>query len=119
MSSNNWTREHDRILAEKCENRRTTIIYPDGVVIVNDDGTFSPMDAYNTDPAAEKRAAEAWRLQKPGRSYEIRSAVNDWFGCRPASTACFSRPAQIAGTGEHLHEAIYEAVKDEELEKRK
>lgn len=118
-----WTREHDRILAERIEGlkvRRWDELpiaqqhydyCPEELFI--GDSIHDKMAHYNLDPAACLRAAEAWRLQKPGRSYEFRSAVDDSFGYRPASAACFSGPAQIAGTGEHLHEALYEAVKDE------
>ena len=68
---------------------------------------------YSTDIAACIRAAEAWRNQKPGRSYETRSRIDDEFGTHPAIAVCFSQTNQIAGGGQGesaLAKALYRAT---------
>ncbi len=122
-----WNRECDRILAEKCE--RLTVeayIVPAGFteygVRLHDRplrhsrelDRFESIPHYNTDIAACIRAAEGWRLQKPGRSYNTSSAKTYTIGKQtvnnPAHSACLEDSLYIAGCGEHLHEALYEAV---------
>ena len=61
-----WTREHDRILAARCENLR--IMDPTHVEHRERGGEAGwhdrvPLDHYDTDIAACIRAAEAWRKQ--------------------------------------------------------
>lgn len=59
-----WTREHDRIIAEKCEG--DTVRNFDGYRREEIDGenqriSWLPIDDYSTDLDAVIRAAEAWR----------------------------------------------------------
>lgn len=122
-----WTREHDRTLAEKCE--RLKVRRWDELPIAQRDYDYCPdelfigasthdrLPHYNTDPAAEKRAAEAWRLQETGRHYKTASPKIYTLGKRtitnPASAACLQNEFYVKGTGKHLYEALYEAVRDE------
>ncbi len=122
-----WTRECDRILAERCEGRTVyqgNANWPEGGFAGMDS---NPCDLYwvrsepdgigqcpvavphyNTDIAAEKRAAEAWRVQKPRRSYVIYSQT----GGHPP-VVFLIEAGETIGRAEHLHEALYEAVRDE------
>ncbi len=92
-----WTRKHDAWLVRECEGLDVWVNARDGAICEYQDASIS---CYNTDPAARIRAAEAWRNQKPGRSYETRSRIDDEFGTQPASAVCFSRTNQIAGGGQ-------------------
>lgn len=72
-----WTREHDRIIAEKCEGY--TVRNFDGYRREEIDGAnqriaWLPIDDYSTDLPAVVRAAEAWRKQdENARSWSINS----------------------------------------------
>ena len=96
-----WTQEHDAVIAEKCEGfKRSRAYIP---------------SRYDIDPAAQIRAAEAWRKRKPGRHYLMRSAVSDEFGERPETAALFRSSTQLAASTSGpaaLAWALYEAVKD-------
>ena len=113
-----WTREHDRILAEKCEGfkvRRWDELpiaqqhydyCPDNLFI--GESIHSRLANYNTDIAACIRAAEGWRLQKPDREYRTRSKHND----EPALAQLFEQGIYVTSQrGDHaLAECLYEAV---------
>lgn len=100
----NWTRAHDAWIAEHCEGIEAWI---DEWGACSATGRISH---YLTDTAAAIRAAEAWRKKKEGRYYETRSAISDSFGDKPACACCFNRYPLIAGTGETLAEALYNAT---------
>ncbi len=107
----NWTRAHDAHIARECEGLEVEKFehlggQPDYGVktgrmpMRHPSQAYTPIDHYNTDPAACIRAAEAWRNQKPGRSYETRSQIDEEVGTQPANAVCFSRTTQIAGGGQ-------------------
>ena len=110
----NWTRSHDAHIARECEGWKQIISGPQRGFWQRPDGVHEVDEpSYLTDPAACIRAAEAWRNQKPGRSYETRSRIDDEFGTHPASAVCFSQTNQIAGGGQGesaLAQAIYRAT---------
>ena len=110
MESNNWSRDHDRILAERCEGMRFIERGFAG-------GPLLPEPPrYDTDIAACFRAAEAWRKRNPSeRKWAIDSpwGVLDNFeaGAREGWnekrwTAAGATPADAIAW------ALYEAVKD-------
>lgn len=113
--------EANRLIAEKCEGLDVKWDEDQGVYVRfshwltpfrgSPDPCFIPLDDYFTDIAACVRAAEAWRQQAEGRSYEFRSGLSDYFGIRAPHAVCFSGASQIAGTGESLAAALVEAVK--------
>jgi len=61
-----WTREHDRILAEKCEG--WTHVEGGSQTAMRDGAcVFRFLPSYHQDLVAVVRAAEAWRKQRDGR----------------------------------------------------
>lgn len=107
-----WTREHDKVLAERCCGLE---VDGDQVVIRSLDtgeGWHTtcryPLPRYNFDAGACGVAAEAWRKQKLGRSYVIYSQT----GVHPP-VVFMIQTVETVGRAETLHEALYEAVKDE------
>lgn len=124
MKSNNWTRKHDRIIAERCEGLTTVEPFHGGDYrIVRrfqqtafgetwDSASWTPLPHYNTDIAACFRAAEAWRRQQPGRKYAIYSAVDGPRQTYPPIITLLDSPEPRKYVSETLHEALYEAVKD-------
>ncbi len=111
-----WTRQHDVWIARECEGLEVQKErgLPEYLWrYKRSDGCLIALPSYSTDPAACIRAAEAWRNQKPGRSYETRSRIDDEFGTSPASAVCFSRTNQIAGGGQGesaFAQALYRAT---------
>lgn len=114
MENNNWSREHDRLIAERCEE--ITEFVDDkyqGLSFYDhesDEGFgpgIVPVPEYNTDIAACIRAAEAWRVQKQGRHYIIYSAA----GGQSQYIVLLER-GDVVGRAKTMHEALYEAVKD-------
>ena len=106
----NWTRAHDAHIARECEGLEVTDRYGTEWHEMRAGRPWKPVDTYFTDPAAAIRAAEAWRKKAEGRYYETRSAMSDSFGDRPTSACCFHRHSLIAGAGETLAEALYNAT---------
>lgn len=112
-----WTREHDKVLAERCCGLE---VDGDQVVIRSLDtgeGWHTtcryPLPRYNFDAGACGVAAEAWRLQKPGRRYEVVSAYVDGWLVDGGCASLFDGNLGCVSIMPTLHEALYEAVKDE------
>ncbi len=69
-----WTREHDRVIAEKCEG---LVFDEKGSTPIPSGGRFPEyifggdpgLAFYNRDLVADVRAAEAWRKQEEGRMW--------------------------------------------------
>lgn len=104
---NNWTRAHDAWIARECEGLEVWVNASDGAIC---DFQDESIPHYITDPAAEIRAAEAWRKKEAGRSYHTDSAVDDAFGSKPESACCRRNYHSILGTGEGpgaLAQALY------------
>ena len=69
---NQWTREHDAVIAEKCDGQKA----PLGKSPLSRSSWEKYLPNYNTDIAACIRAAEAWRKQdEMRRSYGVISPV--------------------------------------------
>ena len=119
-----WTREHDRILAEKCEGfkvRRWDELpiaqqhydyCPDELFI--GESIHDRLPHYLTDIAACIRAAEGWVMQNDGRYYLLMSDCYSnkkiW---RPRSAELHDRISREVWKATTLHEALYEAVTHE------
>lgn len=114
-----WSRSDDRLIAERCENakpiRRNKL--PDNAQRwVWPDGHTDFLPEYNLEPAAEIRAAEGWRKQKPGRSYAIYSARGGDY-IRPSSAELTDvhedGALQMPLVASTLHEALLAACEKE------
>jgi hypothetical protein len=68
-----WSREHDRIIAEKCEGLRV-VVDRDGYWVEGDRVEWQPLPKYREFLPHTVRAAEAWRKQdENARSWSINS----------------------------------------------
>jgi len=107
-----WSREKDRVLAEKCEGwkriegNENSMRMPCGL------GKSLPY--YTEDLPAVVRAAEAWRKGGDRRNWVLYSGQSaEGFGERPMHAAVLVGHAQVKGTGEGpaaLAHALYQAV---------
>jgi hypothetical protein len=89
----NWTRAHDAWIAEHCEGLEVSTEFGAEPHEIRFNGPWKPVAAYNTDPAACIRAAEAWRKKVVGRSYRVFSAMDHADNCEP-ETAYFDGPCR-------------------------
>lgn len=131
MRHGHWTREHDCVLAERCEGLAVTqstnglgqVDYFTQMTLPSSFGHFGntqpvvtvqSIPRYNTDIAACIRAAEGWRKQGPDRNYTTQSERDiPGFRVSPASASCLIGHARLVGSGEGpaaLAQALYEAV---------
>jgi hypothetical protein len=68
-----WTREHDRIIAEKCQGLRV-VVDRHAYWVTDDRGLWEPLPQYCAYLPHTVRAAEAWRKQdEEARSWSISS----------------------------------------------
>ena len=117
----NWTRAKDAWIARECEGLEVTWIEdwgPEGsephIPSTTRRDWMDRVAFYLTDPAAARRAAEAWRKMEPGRSYHADSAVDDAFGAKPESACCRKNYHLIVGSGKGagaLAQALYCATR--------
>ena len=108
-----WTREHDRIIAEKCEGLRV-LAYNGDLFVESVPGTWRPLYNYSAYLPDAVRAAEAWRKQKEGRYWRLQSeGETDECGTCPQTAACVEPLGIPAGVGwgpAALAHALYQAV---------
>jgi hypothetical protein len=65
-----WTRENDRIIAEKCEGLRV-VVDGDGYWVTDDRGKWEPLPKYREYLPHTVQAAEAWRKGDQNNRYWV------------------------------------------------
>jgi len=90
-----WDRSHDAHIARECEGLEVSDRYGSDWHEIRSGRPWNPVSAYNTDPAAAIRAAEAWRRKGDGRSYTVESEVQYKDAIKPAQAIVypFNTPA--------------------------
>lgn len=111
----NWTRAHDAWIARECEGLE--VLEQDGLYLIfagwggkyqqEPEKLLKNVYAYDLDPSAAIRAAEAWRKKKNGRWWNMQSAID---GLNPSLPTADCWEHRKHWTGEVLAQALYLAT---------